>query len=163
MGTKFLSDNEMLTVAMNMEDEGYRFYDTIAKQTKRKETKEIFQKLRDDETEHYKTFKEMLDSLPGADSKDYFGIKEETASYLRVLVETGVFKNVDKESLRRIDETKTLEMAIQAERDAVLFYTEAQKSSVNPKAKKIMSEIIDIEKGHIVVLTSRLRIARKLF
>lgn len=163
MGTKFLSDNEILTVAMNIEENGYRFYDLVAKNSKQKETKRIFERLRDEETEHKKAFKEMFDSLPNADSYDYFGIKEEIASYLRALVDTGVFKGMADESIKKLNEIKALEVGVRAERDTVLFFTAAQRSSANPKAKEIMNAIIEIEKGHIVTLTNRLRVARNLF
>ncbi len=163
MGTKLLSDNEILTVAMNIEENGYRFYDVVAKNSKQKETKMIFERLRDEETEHKKGFKEMLESLPNADSYDYFGINEEIASYLRILVDTGVFKGMDDESIKKLNETRALEVGIQAERDTVLFFSAVQRSSVNPKAKDIMNAIIEVEKGHIVTLTNRLRVARKLF
>jgi rubrerythrin len=163
MGTKFLADSEILTVAMNIEEDGYKFYDEAAKAIKSKEAGEIFCKLRDDELDHGKIFREMFDLLPGADSNDLFGIKDEIASYLRALVETGVFKSMDKGSFKRLNEVRALETGIQAERDSVLFYTEARRVSVNPKAKDIISRVIDIEKEHIVILTKRLRIARKLF
>jgi len=163
MGTRFLSDNEILTVAMNIEEDGHRFYDAVARNSKRKETNEIFERLRDEEMEHKKTFKEMLDSLSKSDSYDYFGISEDIASYLRALVDTGVFKNTDAESIKKLNEIKALEIGIQAEKDSVLFYSEAQKSSVNPKARDIINTIIEVEKGHIVSLVNRLRVARKLF
>ena len=105
----------------------------------------------------------MLDSLPDNSSKDYFGIRDEIADYLKALVDTGVFKSVDKSFFKNLNEIKALEKSVQAERDAVLFYSEAERFSVNPKAKEIMSKIIDIEKEHIVTLASRLRVAHKLF
>lgn len=163
MGTKYLSDSEVLKVAMNMEDEGYKFYDKVAKGSKKKDAKKAFEKLRDEEVEHYRTFKDMLDKLPDASARDYFGISEEVASFLKVLVDTGVFKDVDQAAIAKLSEIQALELGIKAERDSVLFYTEAQRSSANPKAKEIMSGIIEEERKHVVTLTDRLRVARKLF
>ncbi len=163
MTTQYLTDSEILTVALNMEDEGCEFYNNAALGAKNRETKEVFERLRSDESEHRKIFKDMLDSLPDNSSKDYFGIRDEIADYLKALVDTGVFKSVDKSFFKNLNEIKALEKSVQAERDAVLFYSEAERFSVNPKAKEIMSKIIDIEKEHIVTLASRLRVAHKLF
>jgi rubrerythrin len=163
MNTKFLTDSEILTVAMNIEEEGYSFYNAAAGTSRHKESREIFKKLAAEEVEHKKTFSEILNSLPSADSRDYFGIADEIASYLRALVETGVFKGIDDARLKKMSEIEALETGVKAERDSILFYTEAQDSSANPKAKRLMSRIIDIEKGHLVTLTNRLRVARKLF
>ncbi len=163
MITKFLSDNEIITVAMNLEEEGMLFYDEAAKLSKHKESRDIFTKLRDEEKEHYGTFKDLLDGLKGADSRTYFDIDDQTRAYLRSLVETNVFKTIDKKAIKKMDEVTALETALNVERDSVLFYKAAQASSVNQTAGQIMSKIIDIEKTHIIVLANRLRVARKLF
>lgn len=163
MTIKYLSDSEVLTVAMNMEDEGYKFYAEAARVSKNKETRNVFEKLMEDESEHFRVFKDMLDSISGKDSSDYFGITDDMASYLRVLIETGVFKTMDKDLFRKMKEVEALEIAVRTEQDAVLFYTGAGTSSVNPKAREVMSNIAQIEKEHIVLLTNRLRRARRLF
>lgn len=163
MVMKFLSDNEIITVAMNLEDEGYKFYDEAARISKHKEMKDVFNKLRDEEKDHYKTFKELLDTLPKTDSRDYFDISEEIASYLNSLVETGVFKSIDKDSIKKMGETGALEAGVKVERDSILFYTQAMQASTNPKGKETLSKIIDVEREHLVILTGRLRVARRLF
>ena len=121
MGTKYLSDSEILTVAMNIESDGYRFYNQAGKQAKHKEAREVFERLRDEEARHLSAFKEILSSLPDSGANDYFGISAEIAPYLEALAETGVFKNTDNKTLKDLDETKTLQMAVQAERDSVLL------------------------------------------
>lgn len=163
MVMKFLADNEIITVAMNLEDEGYRFYDEVARISRHKDSKDIFNKLKTDEEEHYKTFKGFLDALPQTDSRDYFDIKEEIAAYLNSLIETDIFKNIDKGSIKKMDEVQALEIGVKAERDSILFYTQARESSINQKAKDILVKIIEIEKGHLITLTNRLRMARRLF
>lgn len=163
MVMKFLSDDEVITVAMNLEQEGRGFYDEAARLSKHKETKEIFNKLRDEEADHYKTFKDLLDNIQAAGPKGYFNINEEAVSYLNSLIETGVFKGIDKQSIKRLSEAEVLEIGLKVERDSVLYYNEAQKMSTNPKAREIMSKIIEIEKEHLVTLTNRLRVARRLF
>jgi len=162
---KFLSDNEVITVAMNLEEEGRDFYDEAARLSKHKETKEIFNKLRDEESDHYQTFKDLLDTTISAQDslKEYFSINEEVASYLNSLIETGLFKGIDKQSIKRLKEVDALETGLKVERDSILYYTQAQAASANPKAKEVMSKIIDIEKEHLIALTDRLRVARRLF
>lgn len=163
MITEFLSDNEIITVAMNLEEEGMSFYDEAAKLSRHKESRDIFMKLRDEEKEHYGTFKEILGGLGGADSKAYFDIDDQTRAYLKSLVETGVFKTIDRKTIKKMDEITALETALNVERDSILFYKAAKASSVNKKAGQIMSKIIVIEKTHLIMLSNRLRVARKLF
>jgi rubrerythrin len=163
VSTKYLADSEVLTVAMNIEDAGYKFYDKAAGAAKRPDTKMVFERLRDEELEHYNTFKLLLADISKAEKEDYFSISEDISAYLDALIATGVFSDVDPSSIVRISEVRALEIGIEAERDSILFYTAAEKSSVNPKARKVMRRLIDIEKEHMVTLTKRLRVARKLF
>jgi len=163
MVMKFLSDSEVITVAMNLEEEGAKFYEEAAKISKNKETKDIFSRLKKEEDEHYKTFKELLETLPGADSKGYFDISEEISAYLNSLVDSGVFKNTPKAGIKQLGEAAALWIGVNAERDSILFYTQAHIASTNPQGREVLSRIIDIEKEHLVTLTNRLRIARKLF
>ncbi len=163
MATRHLSGSEMLTVAMNIESNGYGFYDEAAGAAGRRETREIFERLRDEEAEHLATFKEMKASMGDSAGVEYFGIDGDMASYLGTLVETGIFKKPGRAAVRRLDEVKALEMAVAAEKDSVLFYDEALASSVNPEAKKAITEIIGVEKRHIITLANRLRVARRLF
>jgi len=164
MVEEYLADSEILAVAMNLEKEGYDFYDGAAGRAKTHETKDVFLKLRDDEAEHRRVFGDMLKSLPGGDSTGYFGaVNAEIASYLRTLIDAGVFKSIDKAAVKRPGDVQALEIGVAVEKDSILFYSATQKSSVNPKAKEMMSKIIDVEKGHLVALSNRLRVARKLF
>jgi rubrerythrin len=164
MVEKYLADNEILMVAINLEKEGYDFYDGAAGRAKTRETKDVFLKLRDEEAEHRRVFEDILRSLTEEDSTEYFGVMNaEVALYLRTLIDTGVFKSIDKAAIKRLGDVHALEIGVAVEKDSILFYSATQKSSVNSKAKEIMLKIIDIEKSHLVALGNRLRVARKLF
>lgn len=163
MVMQFLSDSEIVTVAMNLENEGYEFYNKAARISKQRESKDVFNKLKDEEKEHHETFKELLGSISKNDSRDYFDISQQTASYLNSLVETGVFKGKEKAAFKKMNEIEVLEIGLNAERDSILFYTQAMEISKDRRAGDILSRIIEIEKGHLILLANRLRVARKLF
>ena len=88
---------------------------------------------------------------------------DEAASYLRSLIETGVFNTIDRKALKKPGEVQALEIGVKVERDSILFYTAVRSSSPNQKARDAMAKIIEIEKSHLVLLGNRLRVARKLF
>ena len=139
MVIEHLSDTEALKVAMNMEEEGLGFYEGMVKKVESEDTKRLFHEMAEEEREHFRTFSEQHNRLSGEMSPAAWALDEEARQYLHSLVTTGVFAliaDVPDASVRDLGEREALSVAIQAEKDAILFYREAIE-------KPILAEVFD--------------------
>ncbi len=155
---KYLSEDEAFKVAMNLEEEGQRFYEECARQVKNTETKHIFSQLASEEREHFDTFKKLHDEMGKAAVKP-LGNDEEVRQYLASLVRPGIFydvKSIPRESIRALNEYEVMHIGIQTEKDSILFYTEAWQNCTHSKGKKAFKKILLEERRHLNILIKRL-------
>lgn len=158
------NDVEVLKIAVNMEAEGLAFYSSLAKSVNGAKVKAIFSILADEEKDHLDNFKKVYNEITAsrASAQDYedYTVDE----YLRHLVETGVF--TQKGEVKRLTaEIKTdidaLRIGIQAEKDAILFYSEAAKNTKNKEGQKAFGFLASEEKKHLKLLADLLRVLKE--
>ncbi|MBF8277003.1 MAG: hypothetical protein HW390_2076 [Candidatus Brocadiaceae bacterium] len=158
------NDAEVLRIAVNMEEEGLVFYSSLAKSVKNAKVKEIFSILANEEKDHLnnfqKVYNEITTSRDAAQGCEDYTVDE----YIRHLVETGVF--TQKGEVKRLTaEIKTdldaLRIGIQAEKDAILFYSEAAKNTKNKEGQKAFEFLASEEKKHLKLLADLLRVLKK--
>ena len=154
--TRFLSDYEALVVAMDLEKEGYEFYNYTAKNSKAESTREIFKKLAKDELEHYALFKKALNDTARKNPRGE-PLADDIGLYLHSLIDTGIFnqKRILKKSLKNLSDIEAISIGIQSERDSILFYKEALDASTNPSGKRIFGFLISVEKKHLAALRNK--------
>lgn len=158
MVIKYLGDDEAYKVAMNLEGGGIDFYSNMANCAKDAAVKKIFAALLEDEKRHYATFSKLDEALKDGPAARPYEIDEEIALYIKSLVEPGIFKKLpDGEGICKLSQQEALGAGIQAEKDSILFYTEAAKSCQSPSGKEAFARIVEEEKGHLVTLARRLR------
>ena len=83
----------------------------------------------------------------------------DVSKYVCSLVDGGIFRNIaamQKAAKGAFKPEKALELALQVEKDAVLYYMEAHAASKKRRAREALSKLIDEEKGHVVEITKRL-------
>lgn len=145
---------EMLEMAKEIENNGYRLYSTHAKETKDQKIKELFNKLASDEKDHYNTFDELEKEYKDESQNDYDYLeKVEVNDYLQTLVEFEVFPKGIKEELKGLDTREVLERAIKSEKDSILFYQELIPYN-EEKTREVLRKLIKEEKGHYVSLVN---------
>jgi len=158
-----LSDCEAVRVAINMEEDGLKFYTELARSVKDPKLRETLCQLAVDEEEHVRAFHRLGQSLPVEGIDCSWTDDELVIQYLRELVQPGVFGGVrnvkDTAELARSlkNESDALLIGIQAEKDAILFYSEAHRLSVNEDGKKAFLKLAEEEKQHLVTLNQRLK------
>lgn len=150
-GQKFNSV-EVIEMAKDIEKRGLDFYKKQAKKTENDELKKLFLKLAEDEQEHYDTFSEMLEKakeLTDTDSDYVYG--EDVSAYLRAIIEFTVFPSEEEveDKINSIEDV--LELAINAEKDSILFYREMMEYN-NEDTNKILKRLVDEEKQHLLDL-----------
>ncbi|MGM0437013.1 MAG: ferritin-like domain-containing protein [Bacillota bacterium] len=150
-GQKFNSV-EVIEMAKDIEKRGLDFYKKQAKKTDNDELKELLLKLAEDEQEHYDTFSEMLEKAKElTDTDSDYVYSEDVSAYLRAIIEFTVFPSEEEveEKINSIEDV--LELAINAEKDSILFYREMMEYN-NEDTNKILKRLVDEEKQHLLDL-----------
>lgn len=158
------NDAEALKIAMNIETEGLEFYSLLVKCTKDEKEKYIFSELALAEKKHLALFQEMYFGVT-SNANQVQGCEDYTVDlYLKDLVETGIFTKKG-EAGRLATKVKTdidaLKISIQAEKDSILYFTEAAKSTRNEGGKKAFEQLITEEKKHLQKLSELLKVLTK--
>ncbi|HOH48513.1 MAG TPA: ferritin family protein [Candidatus Syntrophosphaera sp.] len=149
------SINEIIEMAVQIERNGYAFYQEA---TKRKDlddkSREFIAYLRDQELDHEKTFMALRDDADMQDlelSQDW----EMVSAYLKTIVEGRIF-NSEESAIRKAagaaDLAAVVENAIAFEKDTLLYFHALSDSISNPKALKVLRRIINEEVSHVMRL-----------
>jgi len=157
MDVKLFSDLEGLRIAISIEASGREFYQQAYDQATEESHKELFRLLKNEEIAHHETFSEIFQKVSG---KKESGAEEylfdvESSRYLTVLAEGHIFptgKNAKVKIAEAATIVEILRMAIQAEKDSILFYDELADKSKFPEAKKIFAILKAEEQAHVVKL-----------
>lgn len=158
---KTYSLEEILEMAIRIEEDGVVFYESLADKTKNREAVEIYRYLAGEEKEHIAVFKSIYKDLTGRRFEKAFN-EEEANLYLYSLVENRVFRG-PKEIKEFIEDTESelsvIELAIQIEKDTILYYYEILEG-LGDGERSLVKEIINQEKTHIYRLTNLKNILR---
>ena len=160
---KKLSDCEAVRVAINLEEDGFKFYTELARRVKEPKLREALCRLAADEEEHVRTFRQLGQHLTAEGQDCSWTDDELVTQYLRGLIQPGAFGGArdvkdTAELVRSLkNESDALLIGIQAEKDAILFYSEAYRLSVNEEGKKTFLKLAEEEKKHLVTLNQRIK------
>lgn len=169
------SDLEGLRLAMEIEAQGYEFYRKAHDSSTNPQHQLLFSFLMQEELNHTEKFKHIYESLKHKDtSEDEYLFDPEASRYLRVLVETRIFPSTaifsnEHELANGILQTgwtyqtpghsssvltteAILMFALQAEKDAILFFDEMMTNAKFPEAKKVFAELKAEEQAHVTKL-----------
>ncbi|MCX5844868.1 MAG: ferritin family protein [Deltaproteobacteria bacterium] len=150
-------DLDVFDFAIKAEKDGMDFYMKAAKKfsSSNEQLKKLFVALAKEEAAHMKIF---MDFKIKAESKgiDQFLKSPEIDAYLEVIVQEGLFpkgETVDKrlEKVETVGQAAAIAMA--AEKNAILLYTELAKSSRDKEQKKFFEKIVKEEKLHLVMVS----------
>jgi len=161
---EYLNEDEVFRVGMCIEEAGLEFYTKMAEKADDAATKRVFRRLAKDEGKHLAFFESLELKTAGGMGSRPSGQDAEVSKYVCSLVDGGIFNNIaamQKAARAKFNPEKALELALQVEKDAVLYYMEAHSATKKPRAREALSKLIDEEKGHVVELTKRLENLRK--
>lgn len=146
------SASEVVTMAIEIEKNGMNFYNAMAAKSESDQAKELFTFLAAEEIKHKGTFQKMLDGLKKVEltAND----QEEYNNYLGALTSSRVFnKNIDIDDfVQDLDDLAALNIAIEAEKDSILFYYELLEQALAEDRADI-ERVIKEEKSHYAKLT----------
>lgn len=158
------NEAEALKIAVNIEEEGLEFYSVLMKNTRDPKLKEIFSKLASDEKEHLARFQKAYIETASTESR-IEGCEDYTVDlYLKYLIETGVFAKkgeAKKLAMEIKTDTAALKMGIQAEKDSILYYSEAAKNTKHSFGKMAFEQLANEERKHLKLLAEQLKLLKK--
>jgi rubrerythrin len=152
---------EIFQLAIDIEKNGIAFYREVQQATEDPEMKQLFSVLESEEVEHKKRFEEFLSGLDAELKRPtVFDPDNELDLYLQTLADQHVFGK-DQETRTRVAGIRTitdaLELALQCEKDSVIFYLSMQEAACEGKARDLISLLIKEEQQHMRRLASQMR------
>jgi rubrerythrin len=145
---------DVFDFAIRAEKEGIEFYTKAAKKFADRDLKDLFLKLAKQEAEHLRIFSEMKvqADVKGVDQS----LKNpEIDDYLESIAQDGLFPKGETVN-KRLEKVDTVAaaavVAMAAEKNAILFYTEVAKLSRDKDQKKFFEKIVKEEKSHVVMV-----------
>jgi len=146
------STKELIDIAMGIEETGYYFYSTLKSKFKDESFQQMFQFLADEELRHKDIFSNMLKGLN--DTQGVF--TEEYYTYLKAIGTTRVFSNsndVDTIAPTLNQPLDIIKIAMDAERDSIVWYSELKEIYRNDtRSKDILERLINEERKHVLIL-----------
>ena len=143
--------SEIVDLGIEKEKKRRDFYAAVSEYFKDKDMKDLFIKLKNWEEEHIKKFSEMRGAIKEPKETDSY--EGEMDAYMQALVDDKLYSQVAPGNFR--DNVKTpmdaISYGIGFEKDAVLFFNEIVKYTVDTR-KEIVEKLIDEEKKHIIYL-----------
>ena len=143
------SVSELISIAIGIERRGIAFYDIMTRSTENSVARDAFQYLADMERQHIQIFQGMLEEPAKYQPAETYDT--EYANYLGALVESAVFTDdiVTSEMTTQTDtDIEAIELAINAEKDSILFYYE-MRDIMPERAHLTVNKIIAEEKSHL--------------
>jgi rubrerythrin len=142
---------EIFQIAMEMEEAGRAFYETLAEVSGDQDVAELCRILAAQETSHYRMFKKMGEEV--VQRPPSRPLTWDELHFAQMLIEERVLSEPDsaRDIALKGDVAGILETAIRIEKDSVLFYNELL-DQVDEEDAAAVQEIIDEEKQHVRIL-----------
>jgi rubrerythrin len=152
---------EVFKMAIDIEENGRKFYLRARESVEDSEVNSLFEELAQQEVEHKKRFEALKAQLPEAvASNTVWDPDNEMDQYLRVMADEHVFvrsEDTEKELSRIKDVKDALKLAIEFEKDSVIFFLGIQDAVDAEKGKELIGILIKEEQEHLKRLSLELR------
>ncbi len=147
-----------LTMAIRIEQNGYRFYRRAADETQDPQAKALFERLAEDEVAHERILRNRLKALQEDGTWVPVGEDEWPDDGLSAVSSPIFSPERLKEGIRDYtSELSALRMAYLIEKNAVAFYTKAAQETGDPVGAAMYRDLADWEREHQRVLEDEYR------
>lgn len=154
---KFFNASELAQAAVQIERRGQQFYAQAAAKVASDDVRSFFANFVEEEAAHERLFQALADRL-GQAPLPAWSTQDEYGDYLDALLDShSLFGegSVD-DALRQVaDQASAIRMAMNFEKDTLLFFTE-MKDLVPDNEKKFVQECIDEERTHLRMLKAKM-------
>jgi rubrerythrin len=140
---------DAIKTAIQMEKDGYSFYNKAAAQTSSDMGRTILKSLAADELLHLEVFKKLFDEKVGKD--EWYNLVNTSAKYVDVPIFPKDLKQVEGAD-PDTNEIDALRIAMDSEQKAIEWYLKIKQDCSDEKVNEILDEIINQEKNHYIIL-----------
>jgi rubrerythrin len=152
MGNTF-NPCEILEIAIDIEEHGRKLYESLQEKAKDEKVKETWAYLKNQEADHVKLFKDMLDERRKCMVQEF--VPGEYSSYLEAIASEYVFtqKLVEQKSKESFaSDIKAIEFGIQMEKESILVYSAFREVLTEPE-QAALDKVIIQEREHLIKFT----------
>ncbi|HYA42643.1 MAG TPA: ferritin family protein [Syntrophobacteraceae bacterium] len=152
---------EVFRVAIQVEENGRRFYEESRKNIESAEIKELLYDLSQQEIAHKTKFETLLAELP-CESKiaTVWDPQNEIDQYIGMMAADHVFvssQEVEDRVSRLRDAADALKLAIEFEKDSIIFFLSFEDAMSRESDRQLIKSLIKEEQEHLRRLTLELR------
>lgn len=140
---------DTIKTAIQMEKDGYSFYQKAATQTSSDMGKTVFKSLAADELLHLEVFEKLFNEKVG--KTEWFDLVNTSKKYVDIPIFPKDLKKIEGAN-PDTNEIDALRIAMDSEQKAIEYYTKIRKNSSDGEVNKIIDEIINQEKNHYNIL-----------
>jgi rubrerythrin len=140
---------DAIKTAIQMEKDGYSFYQKAAAQTSSDMGKSVFKSLAADELLHLEVFQKLFDEQIG--NQEWYDLENSSKKYADIPIFPTDLTKVEGAN-PDTNEIDALRIAMDSEQKAIDYYTEIREKTTDDEVNKILDEIIDQEKNHYLIL-----------
>ncbi len=151
---------EVFKVAIQIEENGKRFYEQSQDRIENPEVKKLFAELASQEIEHKKKFEALKAQLPPQSSTStVWDPENELDKYIKVMADDHVFvssTDLDERLAGVGDARSALKLAIEFEKDSVLFFLSLEDAAAGKQDQELIKTLVKEEQEHLKRLTLEL-------
>jgi rubrerythrin len=140
---------DAIKTAIQMEKDGYSFYQKAAAQTLSDMGRAVFESLAADELLHLEVFQKLFDKKIG--KTEWYGLVNTSKKYADIPIFPKDLQKVEGAN-PDTNEIDALRIAMDSEQRAIDYYTKIREKSSDDKVNEILVEIINQEKNHYQIL-----------
>ena len=144
---------EAIKTAIQMEEDGYKYYMSAAEETNNEMGKAMFKQLAKDEMEHRRVFSAMFDQL--ADRSTWQKLAEQTPGIPQVPVFKERAKELDQ-SKGMAEDANALRIGMENEKKSIEYYEKTALETNDKQARAIFNNIKEQEEYHYNLLQAEL-------
>ncbi len=152
---------EVFKMAVRIEENGQKFYEESQKNIKSADVKALFADLALQETEHKKKFEAIQAQFPTeSTSPTVWDPEHELDQYIKMMADDHVFisgDDIDDQISRIHNATDALKLAIEFEKDTVLFFLSLEEAVAGKKDWEFIKTLVKEEQEHVRRLKLELR------
>jgi len=140
---------DAIKTAIQMEKDGYSFYQKAAAQTSSEMGKSVFKSLAADELLHLEVFQKLFDEKIG--NQEWYDLANSSKKYADIPIFPRDLTRVEGAN-PDTNEIDALRIAMDSEQRAIDYYSEIREKTSDDEVNKILDEIINQEKNHYLIL-----------
>jgi rubrerythrin len=152
---------EVFQIAIEIEENGKAFYEKAQSVIQDPEVSKLFVDLANEEVQHKKKFESLKAQLPQEASKSTLSdLQNELNLYIKMVADEHVFRTregVESQLTAVKNAGDALKLAIQFEKDSVIFFLSMQEATDETKGREFINLLVKEEQAHLRRLTLQLQ------